>query len=138
MASPVITPGAAFDLGLLTEQLSVEAYTEKLTTLLIQGCVAYGIDQTAHIFREQVRKAKTFKKMKPKASRPVPRPPRKQKGPHNPTDDQLLVQLWQAFRLENPKMTKVEFCTVACKNHIHTIEPQSLKRRLDRALARLR
>lgn len=46
-----------------------------------------------------------------------PRPPRKRKGPHNPVDDRLLVQLFKALKIENPHLTKREFATIAMKNY---------------------
>jgi len=45
-------------------------------------------------------------------------PPRKQKGrPSNPVDDRLLLQLWKALRIENPKLTKRRFALMAHKNY---------------------
>ena len=40
-----------------------------------------------------------------------------EKGPHNPVDDRLLVQLYKALKIENPHLTKREFAAKAMKNY---------------------
>ena len=69
-------------------------------------------------------------------------PPRKQKGPHNPVDDQYLLELWKALKLENPNITKEEFGHIAQKNYYQkgsgpgpaSISPRSIVRHLNRLL----
>jgi hypothetical protein len=126
---------AAIDLG-LTEKMSVEAYMERISSLFILGCAHYGVDNTARIFRDQARRAASLQVR----SRPTRKsiPPKKQRGAHDPEGDDLLVQLWRACCLERPKLTKEEFSKFACKNHVHNIEPKSLVKRLNRALARMK
>jgi hypothetical protein len=71
-------------------------------------------------------------------------PPRKQKGPHNPVDDRLLLELWIACRIERPTLTKEEFARIAQKNYYQkglspekaaTIETRSIVRHLNRLLS---
>ena len=77
------------------------------------------------------------------------KPPPKQKGrAHNPRDDELLLQLWKALRIGNPKITKAEFGRIAQQNYYQknarpdqpteTIEPKSIVRHLNRLLAQER
>jgi hypothetical protein len=76
----------------------------------------------------------------------VPRtPPRKRKGPHNPEDDGLLLQLWKAVRLNRPDITKEEFARIAKPNYYQksakpgnapNISTRSIVRHLNRLLAR--
>jgi hypothetical protein len=131
---PTTTSGAAADLGLLAEKLSIEAYTEKLGALFLQGCSTYGVRQTARIFADQARRATKLKPKQPKPQNPAP--PRKQKGAHNPEDDKLLLQLWHACRLGNPQLTKKAFSEFAAKNHNQPVAAESLVKHLTRLLAK--
>jgi hypothetical protein len=71
-------------------------------------------------------------------------PPRKRKGPHNPADDRLLLELWMACRIGNPNLTKEEFARIAQKNYYLKgvrpemqvlVQPRSIVRHLNRLLS---
>ncbi|MCC8964891.1 hypothetical protein H8A95_21895 [Bradyrhizobium sp. Pear76] len=124
--------GAADDLG-LTPAARAE-YKRRLSALFAEGCVIFGKNEAARLFRATSRG-------RPPApeSRPRRPPPRKQPGAHDPEGDRLLFQSWKSFGSSN----KTEWARAALKHHAaknrgkvraQSITPASLVRKLNRIL----
>lgn len=126
--------GAADDLGLTPA--ARENYKRRVAALFAEGCAMLGVEAAAKLFRAEARAQPRTRK---KSSRPAP--PRKQKGPHDPAGDRLLLQSWMSF--ESPD--KTAWARAALKNHAaknrgnvraQRITPASLVRKLNRILQR--
>lgn len=121
---------AADDLGLTPQARA--GYLRRLESIFAEGCAIFGQAEAARLFRNHA-KAVT------RGTRP--KPPRKQKGGHDPDGDKLLLQSWKTYGSDD----KTAWARMALKNHAvkhrgkvrgETISARSMVRKLDRLLQR--
>jgi hypothetical protein len=115
---------SSFVLGApVVDEKAFEEFCKEAVNLLREGEKKLGVDgtrQAARAFRIAINTIRGERHARVKRS---------------PADGQLLLQLWQASRAENPTLTKEAFGRLAVRGDPNSSSPRSIVRHLNRLLA---